>query len=109
MGIEIQNEVKKLFKELVKKGIAEPSNSSWGAPMLVVRKKSGALRVVFDYRALNSITTPHHYPLPSIPELLHKQAMNRVFSALDLKDGFYQLNVEEKSRELAQPSGTDCT
>ena len=56
MGIEIQNEVKKLFKELVKKGIAEPSNSSWGAPMLVVRKKSGALR---------STQLPHRIIIPS--------------------------------------------
>ena len=46
-------EIKKQIKELLEKGYIRRSSSPWGAPVLLVEKKDGSLRMVVDYRALN--------------------------------------------------------
>ena len=40
------------------------------APVFFVKKKDGGLRLVKDYRALNTMTVKNKYPLPLIPELI---------------------------------------
>ena len=42
--------------ENLKKGFIRPSSSPAGAPLFFVKKKSGELRPVIDYRGLNAIT-----------------------------------------------------
>ncbi|GJW79335.1 putative reverse transcriptase domain-containing protein [Tanacetum coccineum] len=46
-----------------------PSHSPWGAPVLFVKKKDGALRMCIDYRELNKLTIKNRYPLPRIDDL----------------------------------------
>ena len=63
------------------------------APILVVMKKNGKPRPVYDYRDLNSVTEPYYHPLPKIDNL--KQDLHgKIFSALDLADAFHQVLVE---------------
>ena len=62
-------EIKKQIKELLEKGYIRPSSSPWGAPVLLVEKKDGSLRMVVDYRALNEVTIKNKYPLPMINDL----------------------------------------
>ena len=62
-------EIKKQIKELLEKGYIRPSSSPWGAPVLLVEKKDGSLRMVVDYRAPNEVTIKNKYPLPMINDL----------------------------------------
>jgi len=43
-------ELKNQLQELLDKGFIRPSNSSWGALVLFVKKKDGTLRLCIDYR-----------------------------------------------------------
>ena len=43
-------EIKKQINELLEKGYIRPSSSPWGAPVHLVEKKDGTLRMVVDYR-----------------------------------------------------------
>jgi hypothetical protein len=61
-------EVKRQVADLLAKGYIEPSTSPYGAPVLFVKKKTGELRMVVDYRALNAITIKNKFPLPRIDE-----------------------------------------
>ncbi len=79
-------EIKRQLTELLEKGLIRPSKSPFGAPVLLVKKKDGSLRMCVDYRALNKITIKNGYPLPLIDELLDQLHGAKYFSKLDLRD-----------------------
>ena len=62
---------------------------SCGAPILLVREANGEFRLCVDYRGLNKVTLKNRYPIPVMSEL--KECLNRVkiFTKLDLKNGYY--------------------
>ncbi|GKA96182.1 putative reverse transcriptase domain-containing protein [Tanacetum coccineum] len=64
--LELSNQL----KELQEKGFIRPSHSSWGAPVLFVKKKDDSMRMCIDYRELNKMTIKNRYPLPRIDDLL---------------------------------------
>ncbi|XP_016178016.1 uncharacterized protein LOC107620357 [Arachis ipaensis] len=48
-------ELKAQLEDLLNKRFIRPSVSSWGAPILLVKKKDGGMRLCVDYRQLNKI------------------------------------------------------
>src|SRR3954471_16779700 len=89
-------EIEKQIKELLEKGYIRPSSSPWGAPVLLVEKKDGTLRMVVDYRALNEVTIKNKYPLSMINDLFDQLQGAKVFSKIDLRSGYHQLKIREK-------------
>jgi predicted aspartyl protease len=83
-------------KELVDLGLIKPSRSPFGAPVLFVKKPDGSLRMVIDYRALNSKTVKDRYPLPLISQLVDKLQKAKYFTKLDLQQGYYQIRMREE-------------
>ena len=86
-------EIKTQIKVLLEKGYIRPSSSPWGAPVLLVEKKDGSLRMVVDYRALNEVTIKNKYPLPMINDLFDQLQGAKVFSKIDLRSGYHQLKI----------------
>jgi hypothetical protein len=62
--------------------------------MIFVPKKEGTRRMCVDYRALNAITIKNKYPLAWIDDLLNQLRGACVFSMIDLRSGYHQLNIE---------------
>ena len=89
-------EAKKQIKEYIEKGWIEPSSSPYGAPILFVPKKGGDLRMCIEYRALNKQTVKNCYPLPRIEALFDKLGDARVFSSLDLAQGYHRIRVTDE-------------
>ncbi|GJU28017.1 putative reverse transcriptase domain-containing protein [Tanacetum coccineum] len=83
------------LQELQDKGFIRPSHSPWGAPVLFVKKKDGALRMCIDYRELNKLTVKNCYPLPRIDDLFDQLQGARYFLKIDLRSGYHQLRVHE--------------
>ncbi|GKC70990.1 retrovirus-related pol polyprotein from transposon 17.6, partial [Tanacetum coccineum] len=90
--IELSNRL----KELQEKGFIRPSHSPWGALVLFVKNKDGALRMCIDYRELNKLTIKNRYPLPRIDDLFDQLQGACCFSKIDLRLGYHQLRVREE-------------
>jgi hypothetical protein len=88
-------ELKEHIKELLEKGFIRPSSSPCGAPVIFVLKKDGTQRLCVDYHALNVVIVKNKYPLPRIDDLFHQLHGACVFSKIDLRSGYHQLNIRE--------------
>ncbi|XP_055590830.1 uncharacterized protein K02A2.6-like [Uranotaenia lowii] len=87
---------------LERAGIISPVDfSNWAAPIVVVRKSNGSIRICGDYSTgLNEALQPHQYPLPLPEDIFTKLSNCTVFSQIDLSDAFLQVEVDEDSRNL---------
>nr|GEV45604.1 putative reverse transcriptase domain-containing protein [Tanacetum cinerariifolium] len=89
-------ELAKQLHELSEKGFIRPSSSSWGEPVLFVKKKDGSFRMCIDYRELNKLTVKNRYPLPRIDDLFDQLQGSSVYSKIDLRTGYHQLRIREE-------------
>ena len=87
------------IEELLRNGIIKESHSPFASPIVLVRKKTGALRMCVDYRQLNQRTKADQYVVPRIQEALDCLNGCSWFSVLDLKSGFYQIPMKEADKE----------
>lgn len=92
-------EVQEHIKDLLAKDIIRPSTSPYSSPIVIVRKKSGEIRMCVDYRRLNAVTRRDSFPLPRIEESLDAVGGAKYFSSIDLASGYYQLAVAEEDKE----------
>ena len=67
---------------------------------LFVRKKDGSLRFCIDLRKLNARTVKDAYSLPRIEDALDSLNGACIFTSLDLKSGYWQVELDEESIPL---------
>lgn len=79
-------------------GVIEEAESPWNSPVVLVRKP-GKNRLCLDSRRLNSVTKKMAYGLPNINGLLSRLADTHFISTIDLKDAFWQVKLDEASKE----------
>lgn len=92
-------QVKAHIQDLLDREIVRVSCSPYSAPIVVVQKKDGAIRLCVDYRQLNSKTRKDAYPLPRIEESLDALTGAKLFSTLDLTSGYNQIPMAEKDKQ----------
>jgi len=68
------------------------------ALVFFIKKKNGSLRLVQDYRALNSMTVKNKYPLPLISELVFQLYRARYFTKLDVHWGFNNVHIKPRDK-----------
>ena len=91
---QLQTEVRKCLDTWIKQGIIRPSRSPYASQVVLVRKKTGDLRLCVDFRKINSITIRDAFPLPRIDEALQSVRQSQWFSSIDLAQGYLQLAME---------------
>ena len=92
--------LRKLLKNMEEVGAIRKSNSTWSSSIVLVKKKDRNLRFCIDLRKLNARTVKDAYALPRIEETLDYLAGSKWFSALDLKLGYWQVELDEESKPL---------
>lgn len=93
---------KSMYAELdrmIELDVIEVSHSPWNSPVVLVRKSNGKARLCLDSRKLNEATVKDAYPLPLIDGIFSRLNETRFISSIDLKDAFWQIELDESSRE----------
>ena len=95
----INQAIEEQCKDLLNNDIIEYSNSNWSSPVVPVRKSDGSLRLCIDYRRLNTVTKQQQFPMPNLNHCLYKASKINYFTKLDLVRGYYQIELDENSRD----------
>ena len=95
---QMYDEVKAHIQEMLDLGAIRHSNSPWASAIVLVRKKDGRLRFCIDLRKLNNRTVKDAYSLPRIETLLDTFLGSTIFTTLDLKAGYWQVEMAEECK-----------
>ena len=90
------------LNELVEQDIIEKVDgpTTWVSPVVIVPKSEGKIRLCVDMRQANRAIQRHHYPVPTVDELLRDMNGAQYFSKIDLKLGFHQFVLSPESRDI---------
>jgi len=91
--------IEEVVDEWIKEGIAEPCSSEFTSPILIVKKKDDFPRVCIDYRKINKVIVKDRFPLPLIEDQIDQLVEARIFSTIDLKNGFFHVSVAKENRK----------
>ena len=97
--MQLEDKVEEMIHSLESKGIIRPSESPWNAPLVIVPKKNGDIRLTVDYRKLNAVTKRPIFPIPETRQLLDTLHGSVYFTTLDLSSGYYNVPMAEKDIE----------
>ncbi|GFU09561.1 hypothetical protein TNCV_3026151 [Trichonephila clavipes] len=103
--------LRKEIEDLLEKDIIEECESPYRAPVVLIPKPNYQFRLCIDYRKLNEVMVPDTYPLPRMDDLLQEAKHTAYISTIDLKSGYYQVNVNPADRDKTAfvcPFGTYC-
>ena len=94
---QMYDEVTAHIQEIINLGAIKPSNSPWASAIVLVRK-DGRLRFCIDLRKLNNRTVKDAYSLPKIESVVDSLIGAQIFSTLDLKAGYWQVEMAEECK-----------
>lgn len=97
--VPLMEKVEKELQEMQHEGVIEEVTdpTQWCAPMVVVTKSNGEIRICADFTELNKHVLRERLQLPSVDETLAQLQEAKIFTKLDANSGFWQLCLTEKS------------
>jgi hypothetical protein len=92
------------LEELEKKGIItrDENPTGWASPLVIVEKPDGSLRLCMDPHELNKVLEKPSFIVPTLEEVKNQLNEKKYYSVFDLKDGYYQVGLDEESRNLCK-------
>ena len=99
VAVALKPAVKKKLSDLEKLDVLakvdEPTD--WVSQMAVSTKRSGDLRICIDPQVLNKSLKREHFQLPVLEDVLPDLAKAKIFSKLDLANGYWHCKLDEES------------
>ena len=94
--------IEKELEKLQQMGVLSPVTwSEWATPIVAVQKPDGGVRLCGDYKVtVNPEIQVERYPLPRIEDIFATMNGGSVFSKIDLKLAYLQMEVEDECRKL---------
>ena len=96
----IYDDMKAHLQEMLDIGAIWKSGSPWASTVVLVQQKDGSLRFCIDLRKLKNQTIKDAFSLPHVNETLNSLQGSKWFSSLDLKSGYWQVEMDEESKSL---------
>ena len=88
----------KHVNEMVKVNIIRPSTSPWASPVVIVPALGD--HALNTGSIISIVSTQNSYPLPVAEHIFSMINGAKVFSCMDLKSGYCQIKMAEKSKLL---------
>ena len=89
----VENELKLMLENGI---IQYDSETTYNSPLIVVKKPTGGIRLVNDFKKLNAKSVNDQYPMRNASELLSRVAGARFVSRIDIQKFFWQIPIEKK-------------
>jgi transposase InsO family protein len=109
----LREEMQRQLGEMQDKGVIKPCASPWGAPVILVPKKSPdgkpKYRFCTDFRGLNSVTAIPVYPIPDMKSNLSLMAGSKYFTLIDIENAYWNIPIREEDKDktgFVTPFGT---
>ncbi len=97
--------IAEILEDMEEKEIIEPSTAAWLSPIVLVNTPDDSKRLCLDYRQVNKHFATDIYPLPRLEELEGQAVGHKYYVTLDMREAFFQLFLNEESRDLTTFSG----
>jgi len=90
------------LKELQSRGVIAPVDkpTEWVNNLVITEKKDGSLRLCLDPKQLNEYIQREHFQMPTFDDIVGKLGGSRVFTILDQKDAYWQVELDDESSDL---------
>ena len=98
----IKPKVEEALDDLERQGIiSKVSHSHWATPIVPIVKASGDIRICGDFKVtINPVLQAEQYTLPKLDEMISSLQQGRKFSKIDLRQAYFQLPLDEASKQL---------
>lgn len=102
VAYSLMEKLKTTLDKLVQSQIIEPVEGpkSWCSNLVIREKPNGDLRLCLDPTDLNKCIKREYFLIPTLEEIKTKLTGKKYFSVIDLKDGFHQIQLDDKSKDL---------
>ena len=98
MSRQEKEEVQEFVEEQLRKGYIRPSKSPQTSLVFFVGKKDRKKQIVQDYQYLNKGMVKDNYLLPLISDLINTMGTKRIFTKIDLRWGYNNIQIKEKDK-----------
>lgn len=98
--IHCREKVEQELQRLEDNGVIEPIEcAEWLAPLVVVMKPNGNVRLCIDLRELNKNIIVDKFPLPKISEMIARTKNIKWFSTIDLTSAYHQIALHSSCKK----------
>ena len=91
--------VKKEVDIMLEARIITPVESAKTSSIVLETKEDGSPRFCIDFRKLNAVMKGDKWPVPCVEEILDNLRVSRIFTTIDLFQGYWQIKMDETCRE----------
>lgn len=100
--IALRDKLKSELERLSGMGVICPVTepTPWVSQMVVTRKKNGQLRICIDPKYLNEALQRERFTMPHLDDVLHELSQSKIFTKVDLRNGFWHVVLDEESSKL---------
>ena len=96
----VQEEVDKMLEAGVIEEQTDGQHAPWVSNMVIVPKPDGDLRITLDAHNVNKALLSSNFPIPRQEDIKAKLSGKKVFSKLDLRAAFWQLELDTDARMM---------
>ncbi|KAF9746157.1 Polyprotein P3 [Nosema granulosis] len=79
-------------------GVLRKFNLNWRSLIRAIEKLNGDIRLVSNLMRLNDLVEKDPYRLPLMRDIIRATQGSRVFTVIDLKEGFYHIEIEDEHK-----------